>query len=250
MDKQVGFNISMSSTASAPITDREIHMIENFKFYKKVIIITIIDFILTEIILIYECNILISLKENSEDKKPNILLFIIFTFLSFAFFTGIIVILYLKKIFLHKITRFVYLIVGIIFFCYEIVSSILNFADIDFDLDIYNIIFFLFIAISIIPKICGFMIIKVSERSIVKIDKSKVAEEQQLFLEKIVSKVDRTTSHNSNGDEIEEEEIIFTMNNKKISDKKKDKKKKMKKRKNIIAEEEEEIEEDEIADMK
>ena len=143
--------------------------------------------------------------------------------------------------------------------------SIINFANIDFNLTTFNIIVFITISLTIIPRIVGFLYIKIYERTIIKIDNAKVAEEHEMFIEKVVNKLDRSTTSNIKENELEkelnksdEEEIIFTMNKDKVvvdttkdnSDSNQNKNKNNdKKIRNKNLSKDIEIEEEEVADL-
>ena len=96
--------------------------------------------------------------------------------------------------------------------------------DKDFSLNTFDIILFIVISITIIPRITGFLYIRIFEKKIRKMKEAELAEEHELLLEKVVDKFDRSTNSNKLLDkeidkelEKDEEEIIFKMDNKKIS---------------------------------
>lgn len=256
--KDSSLKISMASITSNPIADRDIFGKENKELYKIICIFIIADFILNELIIINDCNFLS--KFSNKEEKPSIGLFFCFTIISIFIFGGLLLLLYLKKLILSKIARFFYFTVGILYYMFQVTVKLLFFAKNGFSLKPFDIIIFIIISLTIIPRIIGFLYIKVYERTIVKLDKAKVTEEQEKFLEKVVNKFDRSASYNSKEKEMEkeldrtvgeDEEIILTMNNNKvITDKKKNdnnnKENQNKKKSNT---KEEEVEEEEVADL-
>ena len=246
--------ISMSSVTSNPMPDREIFKQENKNLYKIILSLIIIDFILNELIIINDCNLI------SSKKDSKLLLFFLFSLLSIIIFGGLLLFLYSKKLILSKIARFFYLSVGIVYYAFQVTLKILIFAKNDFKLKPFDIILFIIISLTLIPRIVGFLYIRVYERTIKKIDGAKIAEEHEMFIEKVVGNLDRSTNNNLKEQEFEkeldkpeeEEETIFKMNKDKIiadknennnnnSDNNKKQKRKMSG--------EEEVEEEEVADL-
>jgi hypothetical protein len=222
--------ISMGSVTSNPMSDKALFNEENKKFYKIIIILIIIDFFLNELIILHD-YILISLLEgekeedkdnNNQEKEPELLLFFLFTILSIIIFGLILYVLYLKKLILSKITRFCYLIIGILYYTYQIIIKFIYFGETGFELDPFNIVFFIIVSLTIVPRIMGFLYIRVFERSIVKLDKAKIDEEHVNFIEKVANNLDRSTVNKNKEIEYEkeldqtveeDEEVIFKMNN-------------------------------------
>lgn len=218
------FKISISSVVES---DRVLFNRESTKFLKVVTFLIILDFVCTEYIFVHD-NILITfIEDNSnqnEKKEINWLIFSICSSISFAFFTVILILLYLKKPLLSKIVRFLYLILGLLFFVFQVIQKMLILNDKDFSLNTLDIVVFIVISITIIPRITGFLYIRIFERKIKKMKEAELAEEHELLLEKVVDKFDRSSSSNKLLDkeidkelEKDEEEIIFKMDNKKIS---------------------------------
>ena len=251
--------ISMSSVVSNPISDKDIFEKENLNLFKIIATLIIIDFIFNELIIINDCHFLKSLKDD-EDEDPSTPLLCIFTILSLVIFGSLLLLLYVKKVVLSKLSRFFYLIVGILYYIFQITKKIISLAKDDFSLDIFEIILFIIISLTIIPKIVGFLYIKVYERNLKKIEGARIAEEHEMFIEKVVNKLDRSTTNNSKENELEkelektveeDEEIFLTMNNNKVIIDKKDEiknnKNNIKKRK--LNGQEEEVEKEEVADL-
>ena len=96
----------------------------------------------------------------------------------------------------------------------------------DFDLDFYDYILFIALAFSIIPRITGFLYIRIFERAIKKMDEAKIAEEHKMFKEKVYNKLDRSIAGNRITEkekemekelEKDEEEIIFKFKDEKLT---------------------------------
>jgi len=259
--------ISMGSVTSNPMSDKALFNEENKKFYKIIIIVIIIDFILNELIILHD-YILISFLEgdNEEDKdkdndnqksEPELLLFFLFTILSIIIFGLILYVLYLKKLILSKIARFCYLIIGILYYAYQVIIKFIYFGETGFELSPFNIVFFIIVSLTVIPRIMGFLYIRVLERSIVKLDKAKIDEDHVNFIEKVANNLDRSTVNKNKEIEYEkeldqtveeDEEVIFKMNNenKVVGNNLNDN---LIKRKKSKKEEEKEEEKEEVADL-
>ena len=252
--------LSMGSNISNPIADKDLFGKENKRLYKIIILFITLDFILNELIIINDSEII-----SPNDLKKSLLFFLFYTLISIIIFFSILLFIYLNKLLLNKIIRFSYLIIGILYYIYQVIMSIINFANIDFNLTTFNIIVFIIISLTIIPRIVGFLYIKIYEINIIKIDNAKVAEEHEMFIEKVVNKLDRSTTSNIKENELEkelnksdEEEIIFTMNKDKVvvdttkdnSDSNQNKNKNNdKKIRNKNLSKDIEIEEEEVADL-
>ena len=218
------FKISVSSVVES---DRVLFNRESTRFLKVVTLLIVLDFVCTEYIFIHDNIIIAYIESNSnlnEKKEINWLIFSICSSISFVFFAVILILLYLKKPLLSKIVRYLYLIIGILFFIFQVIQKMLYLNDKDFSLNTFDIILFIVISITIIPRITGFLYIRIFEKKIRKMKEAELAEEHELLLEKVVDKFDRSTNSNKLLDkeidkelEKDEEEIIFKMDNKKIS---------------------------------
>ena len=208
------------STSSVVESDRVLFNRESIKFLKRVTFLIVGDFILTEYIFVND-YIIISI---INDKEINWVIFTICSSISLVFFGVILFLLYLKKPILSKIVRFLYLIIGILFFIFQVIQKMLYLNDKDFSIGITDIILFIVISLTIIPRITGFLYIRLFEKKIEKMKEAELAEEHELLLEKVVDKFDRSTVGNKLLDkeidkelEKDEEEIIFKIDNKKLS---------------------------------
>jgi len=208
------------STSSVVESDRVLFNRESIKFLKRVTFLIVGDFILTEYIFVND-YIIISI---INDKEINWAIFSICSSISLVFFGVILFLLYLKKPILSKIVRFLYLIIGILFFIFQVIQKMLYLNNKDFSIGIIDIILFIVISLTIIPRITGFLYIRLFEKKIEKMKEAELAEEHELLLEKVVDKFDRSTVGNKLLDkeidkelEKDEEEIIFKIDNKKLS---------------------------------
>ena len=208
------------STSSVVESDRVLFNRESIKFLKRVTFLIVGDFILTEYIFVND-YIIISI---INDKEINWVIFSICSSISLVFFGVILFLLYLKKPILSKIVRFLYLIIGILFFIFQVIQKMLYLNNKDFSIGITDIILFIVISLTIIPRITGFLYIRLFEKKIEKMKEAELAEEHELLLEKVVDKFDRSTVGNKLLDkeidkelEKDEEEIIFKIDNKKLS---------------------------------
>jgi hypothetical protein len=215
--------LSMGSVTSNPMSDKDLFLKENKKFYKIITVFMIIDFILNELIILNDNIVLYFM--TSGNKELKIFFFILFTIILMIIFGSILFLLSLKKLTISKIIRFFYLIFGALYSIYQIVIKFIELSENDFPFDPFNILVFVIISLSVIPKIIGFMYMKIYEGTIGKIDDANRAEEQQHFIEKVENKFDRSTTNNMKEVEYEkeldkemeeDEKIYFTMNNNKI----------------------------------
>ena len=236
------FKISMSSVVES---DRELFNRESKKFFKIIFFLILGDFILTELVFLHDYILKSYL--NDEEGEQDWTLFLILTSVCFFFFSVLLIFLFTKKLILSKIARISYITIGLIFFIYQVIRKMLALSENDFNLEVYDYIVFIVLALSIIPRITGFIYIRIFERNIKKLDEAKLAEEREMFLEKVVDKLDRSTVGNRILEkeiekelEKEEEEIIFKVNNEKTLDDNKNNKKKKKRN---------EDEKEEVADM-
>ena len=150
------------STEEAPPTDRELKTKEAKIIYYMLLLFGGIDYILSVLIIINKSNFFHSEEENNfilfTIELSSVTVFMIFILLSLFFF----------KLQLTKIIKYIYIIVGIIYYCYEILMAIANFVDDNYNSDWIDITFFIFIILTIVPRIflfyyIGILIIKLNE---------------------------------------------------------------------------------------
>ena len=224
------FKISMSSVVES---DRVLFNIESKKFYKIILFLIIADFILTELVFIHDYIV----KSYIDDKtEKSLKKFFIFSSIALLFFILLLIFLYIKKSIISKIARFSYLSIGLIFFIYQVVIKMIELNDKEFDMGAFDYILFIVLALSIIPRITGFLYIRIFERTLKKLEDATLTEDREAFIEKVADNFDRSTISNKLLDkeiekelEKDEEEIIFKINNEKILENKTENKQNIKK---------------------
>ena len=197
--------MSMCSVTSNPISDQDMFLSEIKKYFKIITISMLIDWILNELTILNDYIILYYTFDDVEGQSPEIFLFCLFTLISIIIYGTILYLLNLKILLLTKIIRFCYIIIGILYYLYQIIYKLIELNDIDYSMDPFNVISFVIISLSIVPKITGYMFIKAYEKSIQKIDAAKRETEQQHFLDKIEGKFIRSTNNSIRENEYEKE---------------------------------------------
>ena len=153
---------SAYSTEETPLTDRELKTKEAKVIYYMILLFGGIDYILSVLIIINKSNFFHSEEENNFTlftiELSSVTVFMIFILLSLYFF----------KLQLTKIIKYIYIIVTIIYFCYDILMAIASFVDDNYKSDWIDIIFFILIILTIIPRIflfyyIGILVIKLNE---------------------------------------------------------------------------------------
>lgn len=231
-DHTTSLKISISSVVES---DRVLFNRESTKFFKIIFFLILGDFILTEYVFIHDYILLSLIEDENNNKEIDWKMFSISTSISFIFFSAIIILLYLKKILLSKIVRFIYLIVGIIYFIFQIILKMIHLNEKGFSLGEFDIVLFIILSLSIIPRITGFLFIRIFEKKVIKMKEAELSEERELLFEKVINNLDRSTQGNRIIDkeiekelEKEDEEVLIKINedkNKNNKNKNKNKKK-------------------------
>ena len=198
--------MSMASVVSNPISDRDIYLSESKNFFKIIILSMLMDFLLNELIILNDF-ILIYYISKKDKETAKTFYFCFFTLVLIIIYGLILFLLNLKKLLISRITRFCYLIIGVLYYIYQIIINLIKLSETNYALDAFYIIAFVIIALSILPKIATFMYIKVYERSIKKIEGERRIVEQQHFLDKIEGKFIKSTSTSSAREDDYEKEI-------------------------------------------
>jgi len=153
---------SAYSAEEAPPTDRELKTKEAKSIYYMILLFGGVDYILSVLIIINKSNFFRSEEENNfilfTIEISSVTVFMIFILLSLFFF----------KLQLTKILKYIYIIVTVIFYCYEILMAVANFVDDNYNSDWIDITFFIIILLTIVPRIflfyyIGILIIKLNE---------------------------------------------------------------------------------------
>jgi len=176
---------SAYSTVESPPTDLELKTKEAKAIYLFMLIFVGIDYFLSVLIIIKESYFF------RNDKDNDITLFLIKTISITVFFLFIIISLVFFNLKLTKIIRYFYIIIVILYYVFEIFLNIKNFVTNFKDSDWMDILFFLFVLLTIIPRLFFFynidlLIIKINE-----IEDCKKGEEHDNFRENLENKMER-----------------------------------------------------------
>jgi hypothetical protein len=176
---------SAYSTEETPLTDRELKTKEAKVIYYMILLFGGIDYILSVLIIINKSNFFHSEEENNFTlftiELSSVTVFMIFILLSLYFF----------KLQLTKIIKYIYIIVTIIYFCYDILMAIASFVDDNYKSDWIDIIFFILIILTIIPRILFFCYIDTLIKKLIEIDDIKKGEEHDKFRQNLENKMER-----------------------------------------------------------
>ena len=176
---------SAYSTEEAPPTDRELKVKEAKVIYHMLLLFGAIDYILSVLILTNKSNFYHSEEENNYPlfiiELSSITIFMIFILLSLFFF----------KLQLTKIIKYIYIIITIIYFCYQILMYIANFVDDDYKSDWIDITSFIFIILTIVPRILFFYYIGILIIKLTEIYDIKEGEEHDRLRQNLERKMER-----------------------------------------------------------
>lgn len=199
------YKISIGSTISNPIPDDEYLTKEGNKKLKIIIIYIILDFILTLFMILEFYNFLII------HEKKIIIEYICRTVLCIICFTCLII-LFCKRLYkVSYIIRWIYFILGIIYYCAIIFLRILKLMDILDNADknkTLSIIFFVIFLGTIVPRILVFVISKKYVKNLESLYELKKLAEQEKFVESIASRIEQgyerwsTPNQSNNGEEM------------------------------------------------
>ena len=187
---------SSYSPNESPPTDLELKIKEAKSILCLLLIFISIDYILTVLIIINQCNIF-------KTKENNILLLLIqlisITVCYILIFVSLYISLLLLKQNLTKIIRYVFLVVfTILYFLFEIFLTVKNFIDNYPDVNWVDILFMVLLILSIVPRILffyyiGSLIIKINEG-----DDCKKGEEHEDLKKKLTNKMETEDREDSN----------------------------------------------------
>ena len=176
---------SAYSAVEAPPSDVELKKKEAKNIYYIMLIFIAIDYILTSLIIIKESYFFKS------DKENEIILFLIKIILVTVFFLFVVISLIFLNIKLTKIMKYIFIIITVLYYIFEIIISIKYFIDNFSDLYWLDILFFLLFLITIIPRIffiyyIGLLIIKINEMK-----EYQKGEEHDNFRQNLENKMER-----------------------------------------------------------
>ena len=176
---------SSYSTEEAPPTDRDLKTKEAKKIYYMLLLFAGIDYIISVLIIINESNFFDSDEEN--DYLSLIIKLSCFT----AFMLFFLLSLFFFNLELTKVIKIVYIVIIIIYYCYEFYSIITLFFDEHFKSDWIDILFFIFVLLTVIPRILFFCYIDTLLKKLIEIDDIKKGEEHDKFRQNLENKMER-----------------------------------------------------------
>ena len=200
------FKISNISAISNPIPDDVYLKSEGNKKLKILIIFIIIDFILTLFMILEYYNFLI------KQEKKIIIEYICRSLLCIICFTSLIILFCLHRYKVTFIIRWVYFILGLIYYCVNLLLRVLKLFDIlnnSGENSILTIIFLVIFLGTIVPRILVFIKSRKYIKSLKSLFEIKKLEEQEKFIESIASRMENDYDRWSNANKINNgEEMI------------------------------------------
>lgn len=191
--------MSIGSVISNPISDQEYLSRTGKKNLYLTTLFIIVDILFTILIFLQEYDFL------TKNSNNNFIAFFIKSLLCIVILVSIIIIFWKQNYILVKITRFVYIILGSIFYFIIFIIKIINlinelnsgdedeneYEDNEEDINLLNIIFLFLHILTIIPRIVAFFISKRYVLKLKRIYELKMEEEHQSFVEKIASRIEK-----------------------------------------------------------
>ena len=216
------FKASFGSTISNPIPDDEYVIKAGDKKLKLILMCIIIDFGVTLLMLFQEHKFLDSIENNK------LLQFIFRCILCLLCFGSLILLYCLHKILAAKIARWAYLILGIAYYVGILLLRIINLIDICLDPEETKktkIIFIVFLVIylgTITPRILVFFLSRKYIEKLQKLQQIKMLDEQEKFVERIATRIEKGYRRwsNPNISYEEEDNVLDDNKNKFLFDKK------------------------------
>ena len=176
---------SSYSIDETPLSDRQIKEKEAKNIYYIILLFAGIDYFLSVLIIINESNFFDSEEENDIllfiIKLCGITLFILFIIISLLFF----------KLKLTVILKYVYIIVSILYYLFQLFICITTFVRDFSQTDWVDMIFSLFVLISIVPRILLFYYIDILILKLNEIYDIKKGEEHDKFRQNLENKMER-----------------------------------------------------------
>ena len=178
----------------------------NTNFIKALICI-IVDLILTIFLIFVQYGLF----EVFEDKIQTKTLVIVGT-IAFVFFICIIIFLISHITILVTITRYIYIIVGSIYYAYRLILVIIYLIENEKGISNLALIFFIIILASIVPRVFGYFNIEILEKVCKRVDENRRILAHEKFIEKLGNKIDVGNSRWSNTFEIERASSVNKLN--------------------------------------
>ena len=172
-------------TEEIPPTDRELKTKEAKAIYYMLLLFVGIDYIISSLIIINESNFF------DTDEENDYLSFIIKLIFITVFMLFVVLSLFFFNLQLTKIIKIVYLVIIIIYYCYEFYSIIALLMDDNLNSDWIDILFFIFVILTIVPRILFFCYIDTLIKKLIEVDDIKKGEEQDKFRQNLENKMER-----------------------------------------------------------
>ena len=196
MSVSMSFNDrSIYSSISNPEPEPEFIGREGKDNFKKSIIWILIDLVVTMFLILVQYGLF-------EDKLDKINLIIIAS-IAFVIFACLLIFVLSHITILVLISKYFYIIIGSIYYTYKLVLMIIFLINNESNISNLDLVIFVVILASIIPRIVGFYNIELLAKVCKKVDESRRILAHEKFIEKIGNKVDRGYSRWSNTLEIE-----------------------------------------------
>ena len=178
-------NETVYSSVQTPLTDLELKTKEAKTIYYYMILFIAIDYVVSVLVIMKESYFFKS------SKKNDINLFLIKIISLTVFFLFIVISLLFLNLKLTKVIRYVYIIVLAIYYLFEIFMNIRYFIQHFSEANWVDMIFFLFILLTIIPRLFFFYNIDILIIKIIEIEDFKKGEEHDKLRQNLENKMER-----------------------------------------------------------
>ena len=178
-------NESSYSEVQTPLTDLELKAKEAKQIYYYMLLYVAIDYIVCALVIVKESYFFKSNKEN------DVTLFLIKIITLTAFFLFITISLLFLNMKLTKVIRYIYIIILGLYYLFEIFMNIKYFIQNFSEADWMDMVFFLFILLTIIPRLFFFYYIDILIIKIIEIDDFKKGEEHDKLRQNLENKMER-----------------------------------------------------------
>ena len=178
-------NETVYSSVQTPLTDLELKTKEAKTIYYYMILFIAIDYVVSALVIMKESYFFKS------SEKNDINLFLIKFISLTVFFLFIVISLLFLNLKLTKIIRYIYIIVLAIYYLFEIVMNIRYFIQHFSKVDWMDMVFFLFILLTIIPRLFFFYNIDILIIKIIEIEDFKKGEEHDKLRQNLENKMER-----------------------------------------------------------
>ena len=156
---------------------------EGTENFRKAIIWILVDLVVTIALIAFEYGLF------TDD--IDIINLIIIGSIALVIFACILVFVLSHVTILVLLSKYVYIILGSLYYAYKLLQMIIFLIDNESDISNLDLVIFVIILASIIPRIMGFYNIELLVKVLRKVDDSKRILAHEKFIEKIGNKVDR-----------------------------------------------------------